>query len=308
MDDIAEIVPAGLEWIPMSEPSSWPLPSSGLRYLAPKFILDHLSENLLTRECYPTALGYYPSAKGHSMRRASHDDYLLLYCDSGAGQLSAGAFDGGIDRGDVLILPPGLAHQYSADGDAPWTIYWCHFRGALADVFFQHVGLNSETPVLKGIADPALQSSFKSLLSIARTGYGKTAFVHAANQLRQILTLLARLRKRRERVQKNFDYEVVHTYMLDNIDLPLTLETLASVCNLSKYHFARKYKELTGYAPLQHFTHLKVEHACFLLDSSELSIGEISFQLGFEDPLYFSRTFKKVTGLSPTTYRQSAHR
>ena len=308
MDDIAATGIIGLQWFTMSEPSNWPLPDNGLRFLAPKFILEHLSENVLTRECYPTAVGYYPKASGHQMRRVNHDDYLLLYCEDGVGELEAGDFSCTIERGDVLILPRGLAHQYRADHSNPWTIFWCHFRGGLADAFLAHTGLTHHMPVLKGVADPALKSSFKSLMSIARTGYGKAAFVHSANQLRQILTLLARLRKKHAQGHRSFDYEAVRSYMRDNLDQVLSLEELAAVCNLSKYHFAHKYKELTGYAPLQHFAHLKVEHACFLLDSTDLSVGQISFHLGYDDPLYFSRVFKRVTGLSPSNYRSSSHR
>ena len=241
------------------------------------------------------------------MNRNHHDDFLLLYCEAGQGALVAGEFSGLVERGDVLVLPRGLAHVYSADHANPWTIYWCHFSGDLADAFLANIGLTSRQPLLKGVADPALKSSFKSLLSIARTGYGKTAFVHSANQLRQMLTLLARLGKKRERRQKNFDYDVIRDYMRDNIEQSLNLEELAALCNLSKFHFAHKYKALTGYSPLQHFTHLKIEHACHLLDSTDLSVGEIAFQLGYDDPLYFSRVFKRVIGLSPSSYRDSAY-
>ncbi|MFV8783108.1 helix-turn-helix domain-containing protein [Microbulbifer sp. SA54] len=292
----------------MSEPSSWPLTEKGLRFLAPKFILDHLRENVLTRECYPTAIGYYPNAAGHAMRRDNHDDYLLLYCEDGKGQVSTADFSSVVQKGDVLILPRGMAHEYCADHNTPWTIYWCHFRGQLAQAFLDHIGLDQQRPLIGGIAAPALQSSFKSLMSIARTGYGKKAFVHAANQLRQLLTLLARLQKERRGIDGSFEYELIRGYMQDNIDQGVSLEELASICNLSKYHFSRKYKELTGYSPLQHFTHLKIEHACALLDSSGLSVGQIAFQLGYDDPLYFSRTFKKITGLSPANYRRSDRR
>ncbi|WP_346839480.1 AraC family transcriptional regulator [Microbulbifer sp. SAOS-129_SWC] len=292
----------------MSEPSSWPLPEKGLRFLTPRFILDHLSENVLTRECYPTAMGYYPAAAGHHMIRDHHDDYLLLFCETGIGELEAGNFCGSVENGDVVVLPRGLPHRYRADDANPWTIFWCHFRGGLADAFLAHAGLTRSMPLLKGVAEPALKSSFKSLLSIARTGYGKAAFVHSANQLRQILTLLARLQKKRAQRQKGFDYEVIRNYMRDNLDQMLSLEELAALCNLSKYHFAHKYKELTGYAPLQHFIHMKVERACFLIDSTRFSVAQISFQLGYDDPLYFSRVFKRVTGLSPSKYRNSMHR
>lgn len=292
----------------MSEPSSWPLTEKGLRFLAPKFILEHLRENVLTHECYPTAIGYYPSARGHSMRRERHDDYLILYCEDGVGQVEVGGFRGVVRRGDVLILPRGLAHEYRADQSQPWTIYWCHFQGTLAGAFLDHIGLETQVPFIRGIATPSLLSSFKSLLSITKTGYSKTAFVHASNQLRQLLTLVARLRRKQSGIEKNGDYALVRNFMADNLDQTITLDQLASMCNLSKYHFSRRYKALTGYSPLQHFAHLKIEHACFLLDGSAMNVAEVAYQLGYEDPLYFSRIFKKITGLSPANYRNSDRR
>ncbi|WP_375791535.1 helix-turn-helix transcriptional regulator [Microbulbifer hydrolyticus] len=53
--------------------------------------------------------------------------------------------------------------------------------------------------------------------------------------------------------------------------------------------------------------HDNIEHACDLLDCTDLSVGEIAFQLGYDDPLYFSRVFKRVIGLSPSSYRDSAY-
>ncbi len=49
---------------------------------------------------------------------------------------------------------------------------------------------------------------------------------------------------------------------------------------------------------------MKIERACYLLDTGELSISAVAEQLGYEDSYYFSRLFKKVMGVSPSSYRR----
>ena len=52
----------------MSAPSKWPLPDAGIRFLTPSFMVEKLARHPLTKDCYPTAMGYYPAAAGHRMR------------------------------------------------------------------------------------------------------------------------------------------------------------------------------------------------------------------------------------------------
>ena len=96
--------------------------------------------------------------------------------------------------------------------------------------------------------------------------------------------------------------------MRENIDKRLSLDELAGLANLSRFHFANRYKALTGYSPIKHFLHLKMEAACRMLDTSRRSIGSIAEELGYTDALYFSRAFKGVVGLSPRDYRGSVRR
>ena len=93
--------------------------------------------------------------------------------------------------------------------------------------------------------------------------------------------------------------------MLEHIDQPLTLDMLAASANMSKFHFSKRYKALTGYSPVKHFLNMKMEHACSLLDGSDLSVGAIASRLGYDDPLYFSRLFSRTVGISPRRYRAS---
>jgi AraC-like DNA-binding protein len=290
----------------MSAPSKWPLPARGIRFLTPAFMVEKLARNPLTKDCYPTAIGYYPEAAGHRMSRQRHDDNLLLYCVSGRGKLRTDEWRGPVTAGQVLILPQGLAHEYEASNKEPWTLYWVHFQGASTRIFCQYVGYRAGRPVLDAGVSPTLISGFTQLMDVRRTGYSDRAFINAANQLRFLLTQMAtEIRTTQAHVQHNFDLHQLQAYMLERIDQSISLESLAALANMSKYHFSGKYKKLTGYSPIKHFINMKMEHACHRLDSSELSIKAIAAELGYEDQLYFSRQFSKTIGQSPRAYRAS---
>ena len=291
----------------MSAPSKWPLPKNGIRFLTPTFMLGELAKHPLTRDCYPTAMGFYPHAAAHRMEREQHDDNLLIYCVEGKGHASTRDWQGSLQPGEALLLPQGSSHQYHSDGDAPWSIYWVHFRGDTAAQFNQFVMPKlASAPTVKAGVSPQLIAHFRGLLSVQRTGYNTNAFINASNQLRHLLTGLAlEVQQAQAHSQHSFDLEAVQNFMLENISEPLTLETLSAMARLSRYHFVAKYKALTGYSPIRHFLNMKMEHACQLLDSTPLSVKGVAAELGYEDQLYFSRLFTKTIGMSPRAYRRS---
>jgi AraC-like DNA-binding protein len=252
-------------------------------------------------------MGFYPEASDHRMARARHDDNLLIYCVGGKGTASVGDWSGGIREGEILLLPQGLAHQYQADADSPWSIYWVHFQGTATAIFNQYLGYRENArPVTRIGVSPQLIARFRELMAVHRTGYSTRAFINAANQLRQLLTQIGvEIRSAQARGQQSFDLEAVQSFMLEHIGQPLDLDTLAATARLSKFHFATKYKALTGYSPIKHFLNMKMEHACHLLDSSQLSVKGVAAALGYDDQLYFSRLFSKTVGMSPRTYRGS---
>ena len=292
----------------MSTPSSWPLPPESIRFVLPQRIIRQLEEHPLSSGLYPLGAGYYKKAADHQMSRTEHDDQLLIYCLEGEGRMSLDKQTIRVKSGDILLLPRGTAHKYQALSKDPWTIYWVHFDGHHADDFMQHLlpGGNSISSFKISLGyHSRLVSDFETLLETRRASYNLNAYLFAANQLRQILSHIAVLGPlaRQRAAGESLDLEKIHSLMQSHVHEQLDLETLAEASNLSKYHFVKKYKELTGTTPINHFIHLKIERACHLLDASSQSIGEIAFAVGYEDAYYFSRIFKKMMGVSPSQYR-----
>lgn len=285
--------------------SGWPLQNGAIRFFVPHFVTHHLTQHPLTRELYLHGVGFYPTARHHTMTRSDHEDHLLLYCSGGKGEVQAWGQRFPVTKGDLILLPQGLPHHYAANDDDPWSMYWVHFTGAQASAFVDHLAFPPQTCVVPVGQHPKLIADFDALLRVRDTGYNMNVFIHASQVLKQSLTYMAMLTTSRVRQTGHFlDLEAIQTVMEENLHGELDLDTLADRARLSKYHFSKRYKALTGYSPIQHFIHLKIERACYLLDVSQQSIGEVATALGYDDAHYFSRLFRKVTGVSPRQYRQ----
>jgi transcriptional regulator GlxA family with amidase domain len=93
------------------------------------------------------------------------------------------------------------------------------------------------------------------------------------------------------------------TYMMQHLDQPLQVATLAATVNVSPSHFFALFKRRIGSAPMDYFTRLRMQRACRSLERTSLSVKEIASELGYDDPFYFSRVFKSVNRMSPSDYR-----
>jgi len=80
----------------------------------------------------------------------------------------------------------------------------------------------------------------------------------------------------------------------------------ARAAHLSAVHLGRLFRAHVATSPMQFLRKPRIEQSRFLLERSQLRIGEVAREVGFEDPLHFSRVFSKSMGLSPRQYRRKA--
>jgi len=93
-------------------------------------------------------------------------------------------------------------------------------------------------------------------------------------------------------------------YMVEHLDEPLQIATLAAQASVSPSHYFALFKRQTGTAPIDYFIRLRMNHARELLDSTCSSVKEIAAAMGYDDPFYFSRVFKSVHQVAPAEYRK----
>jgi AraC family L-rhamnose operon transcriptional activator RhaR/AraC family L-rhamnose operon regulatory protein RhaS len=88
-----------------------------------------------------------------------------------------------------------------------------------------------------------------------------------------------------------------------NIHREVNLEELASIAHMSRRSFLRVFQSATGTSPLAWVIEQRINRACNLLRHTDRRVTEVAFDVGFNDSNYFTRQFRKVTGLSPRDYR-----
>jgi len=92
-------------------------------------------------------------------------------------------------------------------------------------------------------------------------------------------------------------------YMEENLSQILSLDKIAGAACLSKFHFARQFKKFIGSSPLHYLIELRIERAKFFLKRRELPISVVALRVGFNGLSEFNRNFKKITGVTPSSFR-----
>lgn len=110
----------------------------------------------------------------------------------------------------------------------------------------------------------------------------------------------------KEMQSRDFRVERALEYIGMNYSLPITVDELAQVSNMSTSHFYACFKSAVGMSPIEYKNNLCINRAMLLLISGEKTVEEISELLGFDSAAYFRKVFKRITGKTPMEYRRAA--
>jgi AraC family transcriptional regulator, arabinose operon regulatory protein len=271
----------------------------------PRTVVRAGGAHSLLRGLRPTDAGFFPRADGH-LRRRPHgaDQAILIYCSAGDGWCDLGGRRHAITAGDLLVVPPGTPHAYGAGDRTPWTIHWIHATGHLVPAFLSILQATPRSPVIALGEDARVVALFEDVLRALEHGYAELDLVYASQALRHLLSAVARRHAPIGHASPGQRVTDLVEFMRQNVDRPLRVATLASIAGLSSSHLTAVFRRHTGYAPLDYFIRLKMLNACTLLDTTSLSVTEVATRVGYDDPLYFSRAFRTVHGVSPLGYRR----
>ncbi|TWO33445.1 AraC family transcriptional regulator [Seonamhaeicola sediminis] len=283
-------------------------------FIGQKMIAFHRSiinisrTNDITKNFYVSDLGYYPRAHHHyRMRKKGANQYIFIYCTKGKGEIYINDERTEVNPNQFFIIPKKVKHEYRAYDNDPWSIYWFHFNGPLADKLYKRYE-STQTKNYKNIPFSIDRiNSFEKIFNLFNSTYLEN-HIEYANLLSLNFISNFIYHDFEYNIKSNSDDTTVNSiikYLLNNLDKKFTLDEIASKFNYSKSYLHTKFKAKTGYPLLVFFNLKKVQKACELLNYTDLSIKEISFKVGYEDPLYFSRIFKNFMEKSPRNYRQS---
>lgn len=282
---------------------------SGERTLVlPPFIVRMMEEDPMTSMLHITDIGYYPKAAHHFRERKEPiDQYVFIYCIDGSGWFSLGEQKQQVKANQYIILPAGVPHVYAADEKNPWTIYWIHFKGTLAPFFAENIvrPIDIKPEVHSRIGDRT--ALFEEIYNALKSGYSNENLRYVSSIFHYYLGTLRFVKQYRNANDTHINddnlVEIGIHFMKENIEKHLTLKQIADHIGYSQSYFSNLFKLKTGHSPLSYFNLLKIQQACYLLDSTDMKINQVCYKIGIEDTYYFSRLFAKIMGTSPRAYR-----
>ena len=93
-------------------------------------------------------------------------------------------------------------------------------------------------------------------------------------------------------------------YISEHSQKKLAIKEIANLANLSPYHFSRAFKQSTGVPPYQYQLKVRSERAKFLLATTDRSVTDIAFEVGYESSQALARLFRREIGINPNAYRR----
>jgi AraC family transcriptional regulator of arabinose operon len=262
----------------------------------------------LLRQLCVTDAGYFPKAGHHFVSRSrGAPTALAILCLGGRGWVRSGKASRLVRPGDFVWLRANVAHAYGSGAKDPWTIVWAHATGAELPGWEELLGVDRmAVPAVVALPDDRLEEpGFDRVYAALERGFSIRNLVAAAAALRFALSAVAQLsaespksRSAEERVAQSIEA------LRSDWQRPHRLGELATAAQVSVTHYSALFRERTGFSPIDFLIRQRVQHACRLLDSTSITIKEVSARSGYADPYYFTRCFRRVMAASPRSYRK----
>ena len=273
----------------------------------PSSVSQQIKSDPLMQDLYITDIGFYPHARFHFRKRIRGSaEHILIYVTNGSGEVNIGKEIYMLQKNDYIIIPMNSPHHYHTHEKDAWTIYWVHFNGSKAGMLTDYFGKKVTLPAHHTVQEDYRINLFKDLIHTLSMGYVKSHLEYANLGFHQLLAsfLYPGQFMHYQQVQDTDIISKSISFMRGHVGEALSLQQLARQSGLSVAHYSKLFTQKTGFSPIDHFIQLKIQYACQLLDISQLYVKEIAHRVGYQDPYYFSRIFKKVMQMSPLEYRK----
>lgn len=234
-------------------------------------------------------------------------DYQLLYVASGKTHFYINGEDIEVTAGNmVLFLPKQVMHYEYFGKDKP-EVYWVHFTGSNVKNILRQYDIPLDQNVFYSGSSSTYAYIFKEMineLQTCRIGYQELLEMY----LRQIFLLVQRSRLESSPTVSSYlqeEIEYARRYFNEHYNEPINIEEYAQSRGMSVSWFLRNFKQILKQSPMQYLLSIRINNAASLLETTDYNITEISTIVGYDNPLYFSRLFRKQKGLSPSDYRKA---
>lgn len=266
---------------------------------------------------------YFEFEKNFKTEGESHDFWEFVYVDKESIICSTNEKDVILKQGEILFHKPNEFHVLAANGKKPPNVFIVSFVcKSEAMKFFENKKITVGTNNVKFIYNILNEGRKTFDIAFSNPNLKKMRLLDSPslggeqiikNYLEIFLINLIRSQTETNGtnnifVQQN-DYAVKQvsdliTLLKNSVSESLTIDEILKNSYYGRAYIMRLFKKETGCSIMEYFIKLKIEKAKELLRDNSLSVREISDKLSFNEPNYFTKTFKRITGFTPSAYRR----
>lgn len=241
------------------------------------------------------------------LRSRGRKDHYLLYIQEGYVTVESGDKTVKLDAGKCLYYPPCVRHLYTFSPIGNPVAWYVHFTGCAA--YESMALLEPHDDMIYQIANRTIfEGLFHRLQYTYNTNriYGvekaPMSFPEINGILLELIDVLIRSGNAKEPWNSS-EIMIAAAYIREHFHEEVDLKDCAANAHLSMSRFTHLFSEKMGISPRRFILSLRIDAAKELLLYSSLNVNEVSENVGFSDPSYFSRIFRKYAGVSPSIYR-----
>jgi AraC-type DNA-binding domain-containing proteins len=292
-----------------------------------EFARHTLKEMLAVRKLI--SFHYFEFAKGYVFEGEQHDFWELLYVDKGSVEVRADEQTHQLEQGMIIFHKPGEFHTVKVDNQhKPPNLFVLSFECASPCMeLFENRVLQLGTKE-RNLLSLLLQEGFHSFAPpydksdihelVTREDAPFASEQAMRNYLETLLIQLIRYQDDNERttIRRPASFQTekaelqaaerIIAFMRGHLSEQLTLDMLCKELHLGKSRLKEVFHAQAGIGPMDYFKQLKIEEAKTLIREQQYNMTEIAAMLGYSSIHYFSRDFKKATGMPPSDYARTA--
>lgn len=232
-------------------------------------------------------------------------DYQILYVANGKTHFWFDCKEEIVSAGYMVLYKPEEIQKYVYYLEDNPEVFWIHFTGSDVKSILAYHGISLDEHVFYCGVLPDYKALFRKIiqeLQLCRYGYED----YIASLFNDILLLVDRQQHEQKKATGNVQEQIERAaaYFNENYNTKISIDDYAESLHISTNWFIHNFKQYAGMSPAQYILSLRMVNAQSLLERTTYNIKEISEIVGYENPLYFSRVFKKEIGKSPAQYRK----
>lgn len=261
-----------------------------------------------TNDLYLVHCGLQQCSPGYTYNHKIPNEYHVHFVLQGKGTLEVNSQLYSIKKDDIFLIPKDCNIHYFADYDNPWEYMWITFDGKMAQTYLDYANLSAVHPVIvSSIPTKAYLPMIQKILDTNELTFSNE--IKRIGYLYEILSMLIETQSTSEHEKNHYDYpsDTYVDYALQFIRFNynrIKVNDIAHYIGINRSYLTAIFKKQLNISPQEYLISYRLKKAVELLETTNMSIQDISASVGYENPLTFSKIFKQSVGLSPKNYRE----